>query len=258
VRWSLPDGRVLATAEDHATTVDVVEASPRGGMLASAARNAEVVLRDADDLEPRLRIAGAHVGPVTALAFSPDGMRLGTAGHDGTLAVWDVTDGRTLARLDLAHGPVDDALWTAEGFHAAVDGDLVRWSGIASEPPELVHTSSAAGLRIRRVAALPGVGFVVGADDGTIARLEAGHDEPRWLRPTFGRAVTDLAVTTDGERIAVASQDQRIRLHDARTGTLLMTVGEHESTATAVAWSPDGTTLASGGFDKQARVWRSR
>ncbi|MBC8071532.1 MAG: WD40 repeat domain-containing protein, partial [Deltaproteobacteria bacterium] len=34
-------------------------------------------------------------------------------------------------------------------------------------------------------------------------------------------------------------------------------VGRHGDPVTAVAFSPDGAALASGGFDQRARIWRA-
>ncbi len=256
VRWSLPDGRVVATADDHATTVELVEAGP-GDVLASASRGGELVLRSAIDLAPRHRI-NAHARTVRALAFSPDGARLCSADEAGVLLVSDASDGRLLARAELERGAIDDVAWVEDGLYAAVDGALVRWTGQEDDGLELLREAGPGGMAIARIAAIAGGHVIVGGPDGTIARVALGEDEPAWSRTTFGRAVAELAVSPDGERVAVASQDQRIRLHDARTGTLLITVGEHEAAATSVAFSPDGSTLASGGFDKRARVWRSR
>ena len=46
------------------------------------------------ELEPISEVKNPHPGPVTALAFARNGRLLATGGEDGTVSLWDVTDGR--------------------------------------------------------------------------------------------------------------------------------------------------------------------
>src|SRR5262249_47272394 len=45
-------------------------------------------------------LVGPHFGPVTALAYSPEGDRLVSAGAFGTVKVWDAAEGRVVLDLD--------------------------------------------------------------------------------------------------------------------------------------------------------------
>jgi WD40 repeat protein len=65
-----------------------------------------------------------------------------------------------------------------------------------------------------------------------------------------------LALSPDGKRLAVASDERAIRIYDTRTGKQLgrhpAKQGEHFS---ALAWSPTGRLLASGGYDGSVLLW---
>ena len=59
-------------------------------------------------------------GFIDALAFSPDGRRLYTGGHDGTVLAWDLTAGETAPAADLDAKALE-RLWDDLG-----DGDAIR------------------------------------------------------------------------------------------------------------------------------------
>jgi WD40 repeat protein len=67
--------------------------------------------------------------------------------------------------------------------------------------------------------------------------------------------ITGLAFSPDGSRLATASDDDRTaRVWDATTGTEVARV-EHEKGVPVVAFSADGTRIATGSRDMTARVW---
>jgi WD40 repeat protein len=66
---------------------------------------------------------------VNAVAFTPDGSRLLTAGADGTVRVWDVASGKEL--LTLAASDADEATAVAcvgDRVYAAVGGAVRVWA----------------------------------------------------------------------------------------------------------------------------------
>src|SRR3989442_25143 len=68
-------------------------------------------------------------------------------------------------------------------------------------------------------------------------------------------AISGLAWSPDGTRIASASYDKTVQVWDVATGKGLVTYRQHSNLVTAVAWSPDGTRIASASYDKTVQVW---
>src|SRR5579859_6264747 len=70
-------------------------------------------------------MSGGHAGPITAVAYSPDGTMVATASGDGTQKLWHLPDG-TLIRTALA-GPMINGLPTTTdyGLTFSPDGSLL-------------------------------------------------------------------------------------------------------------------------------------
>jgi WD40 repeat protein len=59
----------------------------------------------------------------------------------------------------------------------------------------------------------------------------------------------------DGSRIAIASVDSLVRLFDAETGAQQLSLRESGCAVEGVAFSPDGTKLASSSWCDGVRIW---
>ena len=214
LRGSVPagQGRVLAEAFD-----------PTGSTLATAGSDGtvEVWARSGPDgLRPGPRTLTDPAGPVSSLAWTPDGQWLVAAGgHRRTVTAWDTA---TWSRR------------TIGGFPADVVAIAVTHDG-----RQVAAALADGSVEFR---ALPGPTGAPGT--GT---------QP--VRVTVGGAPTAIAFNRDGHSLAVGDQDGSVRLVDL-TGTAAPRVlGSHGQPVEDLAFAPDGRTLASGGDDGTARIW---
>ena len=65
-----------------------------------------------------------------------------------------------------------------------------------------------------------------------------------------------LAISNEGDYLAAGSCTGEVLIWNPNTGQLLVTLEGHYQPVWALAFSPKGKILASGGDDRSIRLWR--
>jgi len=250
----------------HSAAVTAVAFSPSSRLLACASKDRTVSLWDAAGAFANvLTLRAAHGAGVTGVAFLSDAA-LATASADRTLATWDAETGARLRRFGGAAAIVNDVAAAGAGApdaFASVDdaGALALFDARARAPALVVETGA------------PLLGVALAPDGATLFAGGAGaavlaYDARRPAAPLFSLegapdTITSLALSPGATHVAALSADGTARAFDvrpfcagARAGAVFAGAPPNaDLTRLAVAWSPDGGTVAAGAGDGAVRLW---
>jgi sugar lactone lactonase YvrE len=230
-------GRELVRMERHGFSVAAVAFSPNGTVLATGSDDGTARLWDVATGRELVRMPHGDDAEVEAVAFSPDGTVLATGSDDGTARLWDLATGRERARMDDGGEIIMAVAFSPDGTRLATGGSGSPRLWDVATGGELVWMELDPSW-VSAVAFSPdGTRLATGGDDGT-ARL--------W-RTATGR---ELARMEHGPRPPEPQSKKPRRRRGKRQAP-----ADRQVDVKAVAFSPDGTLLATGNDDNTARLW---
>ncbi|MVO85233.1 helix-turn-helix domain-containing protein [Streptomyces sp. p1417] len=252
--WDVASGESRSALTGHTGGIAELEFSPDGRTLATGGGDGKVLLWNAARGTTRTVLNG-HTGSVTGLVFSPDGLALATGDDDNTLRLWDVASGK--ARTHITER-TDTAAFSPDGRTMAT-GDFVG----------VVRLWDTASGTVRET--LPGhtdmiLDLAFGPDGRTLATGSADETARLWDITTRGERTvraghpTDhtTVISPDGQTLATAGRygdESTVHLWDAASGKPRASLTGHIGRVRAVAFSPDGKTLATSADDTTVRLW---
>jgi WD40 repeat protein len=194
-----------------------------------------------------------HVRPLHAVAVSPDGRTLASAGQDRAVKLWDLASGRVLHSLTVHNDAVWGLAFSPDGKLLASgsrDGTIALWDVDSGAELRALHGHSRSPSRLR--FSPDGRTIAAGGEHGTVKIWEVATGKVGDPLPGHTGVVRCVAFSPDGKLLAAGGEDKTVTVHSLAAGQVQKFAAANA--INDVAFSPDGRLLAAVGDALAAAV----
>lgn len=259
--YRMSDGGLERTIAAHTDSVTWISLSPDGTMFASSSKDGTAKLWNAADGSLLHTLTG-HSDTVDRVKFSPDGSRVATSSYDGTIRTWNAQTGAaldTFTPMDglgvgaFAWAPNGQTLLTATGAKfgqptprireiAAADGTFLReFTGIFGQFTDMALSPD--GTRI-----------VYSEYPTRLSMFDAADGSLMWSSGA-GFFQDYVAFSADSSTLAVGRNNGAVDFLDVSNGSTINSFVAHGDRVVDIAFSPDGSKLATRCRDATVKIW---
>ncbi len=222
--WDPHQGKLIRAVETTSDTVFGASLSPDASEIAVGCTDNAVRAFETSTGKELYKIS-AHENWVLGTVFGIDSKRIVSVGRDSAAKLIDANAGQFLENVNQLHGEL-----SAVARNPKADEILI---GGADRIPYIYAMDRPRNIKV--------------GEDATLKRQLATQDGP----------IFALDWSLDGKRVAVAGAGTSVNIYSVETGASLASCQGHSAGIYAVAFSPDGAHLASGGFDGEVRLYNS-
>jgi WD40 repeat protein len=204
-----------------------------------------------------------HVDTITDMEFNNDGSSLATAGMDGCVKIWSVSDGKCIHTLDGPTESIDWLNWHPRGnVLLAGSSDFTVWMWNAQSGDFMMTFSGHAGPVSCGSFTPDGKAVVTGGGEGDATLRvwdpKTGQAHICVEGPHFhGTGITCLGIHPNGQTAICGAEAGTIRLVSLESGKVLGSMDKHldGSSVEDIVYILEDGIAASAGMDGNLVVW---
>jgi WD40 repeat protein len=273
--WNASDGSHALIYRGHSQDVSALAWSPNGKYIVSGDINGETQIWDATTGQ-RLFTYRGHTSAVFSLSWSPDSQQIASASADGSLQVWQALSGALVFEVQNA-APLhvnggarqawDAVAWSPNGKYIA-GGSYGNAQIFDARTGKLFSDAygNDSGM-VHAIAWSPDSQYIATAQtSGDVLVWNVASKQNVFTHNGSPTDVYSVAWSPDGKRIASGGNDALVAVWDALSGQHSSLYRGHadvypghftsNAAVNAIAWSPNGKYIASGGNDNTVQVWQ--
>jgi len=172
----------------------------------------------------------SHLNAIYSVAVSP-WARYAVAGRANQIYIYDLATGQEAGRLS------DPAL------------DPIEYEGKPMYPDGAAHRDFVHSLQFSPD------GNLLASGGYRVVKLWQRQVGTQQFKVSPGNAVHAVAISADGQWIALGTADNTVHVVDRKSGKITKKLTGHSGAVTGIDFSADGTKLVSSSADKTVRVW---
>ncbi|MBN1159567.1 MAG: hypothetical protein JXA61_09315 [Bacteroidales bacterium] len=191
------------------------------------------------------------------LAISPDGRWLANAATSSDIQLFNLNQSNPSPDLLTGHknwvgtlcfAPDSRRLYSA----SQDDRTIMYWDMVTKTGTVFIELPNT---EVNCLVISPAGNYIFGGtEDGRVIRWNL---ETKEQIVVFNAGVTihSLAVNSTGSRIAFGDRNGTLRIADARTNSIVLTVSAHSAQISDLEFSPDGQQIATASTDRSLKIW---
>lgn len=199
------------------------------------------------------------VARANRIAFSPErGTKyLAAAFSNGQVRLWETATKREITVKFPSEWPLNDLAWAADGqtlFAGGFEQHILAFNVKSSRAGKLPKFAAP----VISVDARPNKPeMLVSLSNGELWWLNLQTEERLAVVSGHVGVIKMVRYRPDGQSFVTGGVDQQLIWHDAVTRVVSKAVAAHDHEISGIAFSPDGSRIASASWDNTVKVWQA-
>jgi WD40 repeat protein len=255
--WDVNSAKVVRILQGHADEITSVVFSNDGAQLASSSKDQSIRIWNLSSSDDHRNFVG-HDGILWSAVFSNDGKLFASGGADKKIVIRDTATGEVLRTIP-AHALAVTALaFNRNGTRLASSGgdQLVKLWNVKTG--ELIKEFKGHTSAVMALAYSDDDKLILSGGADKIARLwDVEKGTTVQVFPDVRSPISSVAIRKDGRQALIGCADGTLHVYNtAAAPTETGFVIAHLSGVGGLAYSPDGSRVATCGGDKLVKLWK--